>query len=156
MCIFRIWSSFFLIQPLWVMIARFMRINACALWVAHRISMLCQQPQRTPNNIISRIRAFWLPSMTRLDGGFFDFFLVCSTQLARQIQQERNTGGHSNKVSRKRLTRRHSCNAPWTHEFCFEVNIFVWWDCIQNVECCFKAMYLYVDNGLRNWNSYYN
>ena len=32
----------------------------------------------------------------------------------------------SNKVARKRLARRHSRNGSWTHQCCFEVDVFVW------------------------------
>ena len=50
--------------------------------------------------------------------------LFCTTQLVRQLHQERTQVGCSNKEARKRLTRRHSRNGPWTHECCFEVDVF--------------------------------
>ena len=61
----------------------------------------------------------------------------------------------SNKEAWRCLARRHSRNGPWTHECCFEVDVFVCWDCIQNVECSLEMIYLYVDSGLRNWNDDY-
>ena len=51
----------------------------------------------------------------------------------------------SNKVAWKRLARRHSRNGPWTHECCFEVNVFVCWKCIEDVEFCLEVIDLYVD-----------
>jgi len=59
-------------------------------------------------------------------------FFFAATQLALQLQQGRTYVVCSNKC----LSRRHSRNGPWTHEFRFEV------------------MYLYVDSGLRNRNGY--
>jgi len=46
----------------------------------------------------------------------------------------------SNKVAWKRLARRHSRSGPWTHECCFEVDVFLCWEWIKE---------------LRNWNGYY-
>ena len=56
----------------------------------------------------------------------------------------------SNEEARKRLAQRHSCNGSWTHECCFEVDVFVCWGCIQDVECCFEVIYLYGGSGCRD------
>ena len=66
------------------------------------------------------------------------FLFFAAAQLARQLHQEHTQVVCSNKEAWRRLARRHSRNGPWTHECCFEVNVFVCWDCIYNVECCLK------------------
>jgi len=68
----------------------------------------------------------------------FFFWCFAATQIARQLHQEHTQVVCSNKEVWRRLARRHSRNGPWTHECCFEVNVFVCWDCIYNVECCLK------------------
>ena len=40
----------------------------------------------------------------------------------------------SNKEARKRLARRHSHNGPRTHECYFEVDVFVCWEWIEELE----------------------
>ena len=69
---------------------------------------------------------------------FFEFFFCCyaATQLALQVRQERTQVVCSNREARKHPARRHSRNGPWTHE------------------CWFEVVYLYVDSGQRNWNSF--
>ena len=64
------------------------------------------------------------------------FFRFTTTQLARQVQQERTQVVCSNKVARKRLARRHPRNGPsiWTHECCFEVDVFVCLEWIEELE----------------------
>ena len=60
---------------------------------------------------------------------FFDFFwCFVATQLARQLHQGRLQVVCSNKEARKRLAGRHSRNGPWSHECCFEVDVFVCWE----------------------------
>ena len=56
---------------------------------------------------------------------FFVLVLPPHSYWARQLHQERTQVVCSNKVAWKRLARRHSRSGPWTHERCFEVDVFV-------------------------------
>jgi len=63
-------------------------------------------------------------------------FILCvcfvATQQARQLQQVWLHVVCSNKEAQKRLAQRQSRNGPWTHEFCFEVDVFV---CCEYMGC---------------------
>ena len=58
-------------------------------------------------------------------------FCYAATQLARPLHQERTQVVCSNNVARNRLARKNSRNGPWKHECCFEVDVFVCWECIE-------------------------
>jgi len=66
----------------------------------------------------------------------YTFFFCCyaATQPARQVRQEHTQVVCSNKIARKRLARRNSRNGPWTHECCFEVDVLVCWEWIEEFE----------------------
>ena len=66
----------------------------------------------------------------------FLFFCVffghyAATQLALQLHQECTQVVFNNKVARKRLARRHSRSGPWIHECCFDVDVCVCWEWIE-------------------------
>jgi len=52
----------------------------------------------------------------------------------------------SNKVAQKRLTPRHSRNhdGPWTRECCFEVDVFVCWEWIEELEIITKDLLFFL------------
>jgi len=68
------------------------------------------------------------------DARVFFFGCFAATQLARPVHQEHTQVVCTNKEARKRLPRRHSRNGPWTHERCLEVDEFVCWECIEELE----------------------
>jgi len=68
-------------------------------------------------------------------GPYVVFLVFCcyvATQLSRQLHQERTQVVCSNKEAWKRLALRHSRNGPWTHECCFEVDVFVLFERTHN------------------------
>ena len=77
---------------------------------------------------------------------FLFYFCFSATQLARQVHHERTQVLCSNKVAQKRLTPGHSHNhdGPWTRECCFEVDVFVCWEWIEELEIITKDLLFFV------------
>ena len=68
---------------------------------------------------------------------FFFLGLESTSQRANYIRNA-HRWRCSKKEARKCLVRTHSRNGPWTYECCFEVNVFVCWKCIENVNFVLK------------------
>jgi len=90
----------------------------------------------------------------RVNTGLFFSVLNLHCQRAKYSRNE-HRWRCSNKEVRKRLARRHSRNGRWTHECCFEVDVFVCWECIEVVECCFEVISLFVEIECGNCNYLY-
>jgi len=107
------------------------------------ISIVCYSPNSniwcrslTPNSN----RSMFVPSKPSRRGklptppvpnNHTSVFCYAATQLARPLHQERTQVVCSNNVARNRLARKNSRNGPWKHECCFEVDVFVCWECIE-------------------------
>jgi len=62
------------------------------------------------------------------------YICFAATQFARPLHQERLQVACSKEVARKRLAGRHYHNVPWTHECCFEVDVFLCWEWIEELK----------------------
>jgi len=106
--------------------------------VSFLLLLFCHHTASAPNTsgTHSSVQSHLLHSSVQSHFYSWYFFGFESTQLARQV----TAGTHtlrwrcSNMVAWKHLARRHSRNGPWTHKYCFDVDVFVCWEWIEEFE----------------------
>ena len=126
------------------------RVSSTVLWWdwrgIHRfIGLFTMNPQETHSKLYRRKGTLEFPRRTlafckliwSTDSNDPDFFF-CLVLIPQSERANYNRNAHwwrcSNKEAWKRLARRHSCNGPWTHECYFEVDVFVCWEWIEELE----------------------